>query len=193
MSFWQRDICPATYRLDLTNASSTVYTATMAKQLDIWIGTHPKLHSNRSSAPSATSAAPPGSAPASATVASPYAPILQNYYGAIGNPSRLPDWALGFWASKERYSSQTEIVDVVKNYGARGIAVDVLVIDWKHYQCVGDWGFTLATDACWPTPAAMVVSIAVQQTWPVAPSCLVRVEQCFYSCYPVFAKVFICM
>jgi alpha-D-xyloside xylohydrolase len=49
----------------------------------------------------------------------------------------LPEWALGFWASKQRYASQTEIVEVVKNYTLHGIDVSVLVIDWKHYNCVG--------------------------------------------------------
>ena len=56
-------------------------------------------------------------------------------------------------ASKERYSSQAEIMQVVKNYTAHGIQVDVLVIDWKHYDCVGDWGFTLNPTECWPDPA----------------------------------------
>ena len=35
-----------------------------------------------------------------------------------------------------RYASQDEIVQVVQNYSSHGIQVDVLVIDWKHYNCV---------------------------------------------------------
>eukprot|EP01046_Picozoa_sp_COSAG06_P065711 COSAG06_NODE_16262_length_1010_cov_1.208562_2_plen_76_part_00 len=41
---------------------------------------------------------------------------MKGYYDAIGHAPPLPDWALGFWASKERYSSQAEIVEVVTNY-----------------------------------------------------------------------------
>eukprot|EP00658_Telonema_sp_P-2_P069190 TRINITY_DN5828_c0_g1_i3.p1 TRINITY_DN5828_c0_g1~~TRINITY_DN5828_c0_g1_i3.p1 ORF type:complete len:292 (+),score=29.25 TRINITY_DN5828_c0_g1_i3:903-1778(+) len=63
------------------------------------------------------------------------------------------------WASKERYASQLEILQVVRNYSAHSIHPGVLVIDWKHYQCVGDWGFTLNPNTCWPDPLGMVASL----------------------------------
>eukprot|EP00037_Helgoeca_nana_P030558 m.378413 g.378413 ORF g.378413 m.378413 type:complete len:552 (-) comp28216_c0_seq4:3214-4869(-) len=100
--------------IDLSRDNCTVFSAIMSKQLDFLVMTHP-----------ATAAA------------TPFPPILTAYYAAIGLPPVLPTWALGFWASKQRYASQTEIVDVVHQYRAHNISVDVLVIDWKHYQCVG--------------------------------------------------------
>jgi alpha-D-xyloside xylohydrolase len=100
--------------IDLSRDNCTVFSAIMSKQLDFLVMTHP-----------ATAAA------------TPFPPILTAYYDAIGLPPVLPTWALGFWASKQRYASQTEIVDVVHQYRAHNISVDVLVIDWKHYQCVG--------------------------------------------------------
>ena len=64
------------------------------------------------------------------------------YSGTFFLPLLSPFFA-GFWASKQRYSSQREIIDVVRNYSSHNISVDVFVIDWKHYECVGDWGFTM--------------------------------------------------
>ena len=110
---------------------------------------------------------------AAAAVDTPYASISERYYSAIGHAPALPDWALGFWASKERYSSQTEILQVVTEYKAHGIVPQVLVIDWKHYACVGDWDFTLARDTCWPEPAKMVAQIRA-----------LGVKQVFVSLHP---------
>jgi alpha-glucosidase (family GH31 glycosyl hydrolase) len=42
---------------------------------------------------------------------------------------------------------------------SHGIDVDVLVIDWKHYACVGDWGFTLNHEVCWPDPKQMIETL----------------------------------
>ena len=42
------------------------------------------------------------------------------------------------------------------------------MIDWKHYNCVGDWGFTLNPGACWADPAEMVATLkglGVQQVF----------------------------
>jgi alpha-glucosidase (family GH31 glycosyl hydrolase) len=101
--------------IDMTSPSRTVWALSMARQID-YIFT--------------TSAAP--LTPSS--LASPFADIMEAYYGAIGLPTQLPDWALGFWASKERYSSQAEILSTVHNYTSiHGIDVSVLVIDWKTY------------------------------------------------------------
>ena len=50
-------------------------------------------------------------------------------------------------------------MSVVRNYTSHGIQVDVLVIDWKHYRCVGDWSFTLNPDVCWHTPDQMVQTL----------------------------------
>ena len=72
-------------------------------------------------------------------------------------PSRLPEWALGLWASKQRYTSIQEIESVISNYTVtHQIPVDVLVIDWKHYACVGDWSFSLAPKTCWDDVPALV-------------------------------------
>ena len=82
--------------VDLSAADTTVWSSVLAKQLDLCVMTHP-----------------------AAAAEDPYPAILEAYYDAIGLPTALPDWALGFWASKQRYASTTEIIDVVKNYSVR--------------------------------------------------------------------------
>ena len=69
------------------------------------------------------------------------------------------DWALGLWASKQRYASQEEIINVVRNYSYHNISVSAVVIDWKHYKCFGDWRFSTSPEMCWPNPTSMVASL----------------------------------
>ena len=68
--------------IDMTSPDYTIWALSMAKQLDFIFTT--------------------SDAPTGAASPSPYADILRGYYSAIGQPPPLPDWALGFWASKER-------------------------------------------------------------------------------------------
>lgn len=120
--------------VDFSQEKTTIWKATMSRQLDFLVTT--SINNSLS--------------------ISPYASILNQYYDSIGHATSLPDWALGFWASKNRYTSQTEIIDIVQNYTKHGINVSVLVIDWKHYKCVGDWGFSLDIPDCWPNISHMI-------------------------------------
>jgi alpha-glucosidase (family GH31 glycosyl hydrolase) len=70
----------------------------MAKQLDFLVTTFPAAARGPPLSPT-----PPTTAAAHTVAVSPFASILNNYYTAIGLPPPLPDWALGFWASKQRY------------------------------------------------------------------------------------------
>lgn len=119
---------------DFRAPTTTTWNASVARQLDFWFTTFDTDH-----------------------VSAPYQSLLGQYYEAIGLPPSLPEWATsGLWASKQRYASQKEIVEVVQNYSDHGIVPSVLVIDWKHYNCAGDWAFTLNSSICWPTPSDMV-------------------------------------
>ena len=149
--FWNH---PGWGGVDMTNDNTTVWSAIAAKQLDVFIY-----------APSATTQ----------SKVSPYADLTTRYYESIGMPSRLPEWALGLWASKQRYTSVQEIEAVISNYTVtHGIPVEVLVIDWKHYECVGDWGFTVAPKTCWDDVPAMVQRLAEKY----------NVSQIFISVHP---------
>lgn len=65
--------------------------------------------------------------------------IVAGYRRLTGPVSPMPDWVLGYWQSKEKYSTQWELVEVAKKHRELGIPLDVIVQDWKTWA--GDlWG-----------------------------------------------------
>ena len=50
-----------------------------------------------------------------------------------GQATMLPKWAFGYVQSKERYATQAELLEVVREYRARGLPLDCIVQDWKHW------------------------------------------------------------
>ncbi|MBS1656442.1 MAG: DUF4968 domain-containing protein, partial [Bacteroidetes bacterium] len=50
-----------------------------------------------------------------------------------GQAPMFPLWTFGYWQSKERYKSQDELVDVVKNYRRIGVPLDGIIQDWQYW------------------------------------------------------------
>jgi alpha-D-xyloside xylohydrolase len=83
--------------------------------------------------------------------------ILSHYADATGHAPRLPSWASGFWQSKLRYRTQSELLDVAYEHRARGLPMSVIVADFFHWTAMGDYRFDPAD---WPDPQAMVEELA---------------------------------
>ena len=81
------------------------------------------------------------------------AAILEKYTAVTGRPTELPDSLLGLWQCKLRYRTQEELLEVAREYHRRGIPLDVIVIDFFHWDYQGDWDFD---PEYWPDPQAMV-------------------------------------
>ena len=65
--------------------------------------------------------------------------IVRELRELTGQAPMLPRWAFGYIQSKERYVNQAELVDVVREYRARQLPLDCIVLDWKSWP--GDlWG-----------------------------------------------------
>lgn len=79
--------------------------------------------------------------------------LLENFVSWVGQSPGLPDWALGYWHSKNRYGSQRELLDAAWGFRNRSIPVDIIVVDWLHWKVQGDWHFD---PEFWPDPTAMV-------------------------------------
>ena len=79
--------------------------------------------------------------------------IEQNYTEVTGRAPMMPDFAMGFWQCKLRYRNQEEVLQVAREYHKRKLPLDVIVIDFFHWSCQGDFKFD-AED--WPDPDAMV-------------------------------------
>ena len=81
------------------------------------------------------------------------AAVLERYTAITGRSPVLPEWAAGFWQSKLRYKTQEEVLEVAREHKRRGIPLSVLVIDYFHWTCQGEWKFDPRD---WPDPKAMV-------------------------------------
>jgi alpha-D-xyloside xylohydrolase len=70
-----------------------------------------------------------------------------------GLPAMQPQWAAGFWQSKLRYKTQSELSGVVREYGRRGLPLSAVVIDGFQWTRFGEWRFDAEE---WPDPQAIV-------------------------------------
>ena len=59
--------------------------------------------------------------------------VIAGYRELTGKSVMLPKWAYGFWQSRERYRTQKELVDIVKEYRRRRIPIDNIVLDWFYW------------------------------------------------------------
>lgn len=58
--------------------------------------------------------------------------VIGGYRTLTGKAPIMPRWAMGYWQSRERYRSQSELLDVVKEYRKRNIPLDNIVLDWSY-------------------------------------------------------------
>lgn len=85
------------------------------------------------------------------------AQITGCYARAVGTPPMMPEYALGFWQCKLRYTSQEELMAVAREYYRRHVPVSVIVVDFFHWPHQGDWKFD---PEFWPDPKGMVEELA---------------------------------
>lgn len=65
--------------------------------------------------------------------------IISGYREITGKAVLLPKWAMGFWQSRERYKTQDEILNTVKEFRSRKIPLDNIVLDWSYWK-ENQWG-----------------------------------------------------
>ena len=64
--------------------------------------------------------------------------IIHRYRNMTGHAPMLPKWAYGLFQSKDRYKSQTEILDIAARYRRDHIPLDAIVQDWFWWKTEGD-------------------------------------------------------
>lgn len=84
--------------------------------------------------------------------------VVSGYRLLTGKVPMFGKWAYGYWQSKERYNTQDEIVNVVKEYRKRKLPLDNIVQDWMYW---GDHGWSaLQFDLKkFPDPEKMIKTI----------------------------------
>ena len=60
--------------------------------------------------------------------------IIHEYRSLTGHVPLFPEWAYGFFQSKDRYQSQNEILSVAAGYRERHIPLDAIVQDWFWWR-----------------------------------------------------------
>jgi len=85
------------------------------------------------------------------TAGDSYAEITRHYADTTEHAPEFPYWASGFWQCKLRYKTQDEFLDVAREFKRRGLPLSVLVIDYLHWDNMGDWKLD---PVFWPDPKA---------------------------------------
>ncbi|MBC2670115.1 DUF5110 domain-containing protein [Novosphingobium piscinae] len=81
--------------------------------------------------------------------------VIANYRALTGKASMLPQWVFGFWQSRQRYETQEQLLQVVREYRKREIPLDNIVLDWRYW--VDDqWGSHEFDKSRFPDPKGMV-------------------------------------
>ena len=84
--------------------------------------------------------------------------VISGYRTLTGKAQVMPKWAMGYWQSRERYKTSTEMIEALEGFRSRNIPIDNIVMDWSHWE-ENAWGSHEFDPARFPDPKAMVDSI----------------------------------
>ncbi|MBR5660473.1 MAG: DUF5110 domain-containing protein [Bacteroidales bacterium] len=84
-----------------------------------------------------------------------YDGVIKGYRTLTGKAQVMPKWALGFWQSRERYSTQEELVGTLAEMRRRHIPVDNIVQDWQYWK-EDQWGSHQFDPERYPDPERML-------------------------------------
>src|SRR3546814_10942442 len=66
---------------------------------------------------------------------------IAGYRALTGKATLMPKWAYGFWQSRQRYETQEQLLDVMREYRKRRIPIDNIVQAWFYWP-ENAWGST---------------------------------------------------
>ena len=84
--------------------------------------------------------------------------VISGYRTLTGKAPVMPKWAMGYWQSRERYKTSTEMIEALQGFRQRNIPIDNIVMDWSHWE-EDQWGSHEFDPTRFPDPKAMVDSI----------------------------------
>jgi alpha-D-xyloside xylohydrolase len=84
--------------------------------------------------------------------------VIAGYRHLTGRSAIPPKWTMGLWQSRERYKTQEEILNTVKEFRSRKIPLDNIVLDWSYWR-QDDWGSQEFDPARFPDPDSMIRSL----------------------------------
>ncbi len=84
--------------------------------------------------------------------------VIRGYRDVTGKAPVMPEWAMGFWQSRERYTRQDELLSVVGEYRKRHIPIDNIVLDWQYWP-IDKWGDHEFDPERFSDPAGMIATL----------------------------------
>lgn len=81
--------------------------------------------------------------------------VIAGYRQLTGKSTIAPKWAMGLWQSRERYKTQDEILNTVKEFRSRRIPLDNIVLDWNYWE-QDAWGSQDFDASRFPKPDSMI-------------------------------------
>ena len=87
-----------------------------------------------------------------------YDSVIKGYRQLTGKAPVMPKWVLGFWQSRERYSTQEDLVGTLAEFRRRRIPVDNIVQDWQYWKD-DQWGSHAFDPDRYPDPEGMLDSV----------------------------------
>lgn len=81
--------------------------------------------------------------------------VIKGYRHLTGKATMVPKWAMGLWQSRERYKTQAEILNTVKEFRTRHIPLDNIVLDWNYWR-QDQWGSQEFDPTRFPSPDSMI-------------------------------------
>jgi alpha-D-xyloside xylohydrolase len=84
--------------------------------------------------------------------------VISGYRTVTGKAQVMPKWAMGFWQSRERYKTQDELLNTLREFRRRQIPIDNIVQDWSYWN-QDAWGSHEFDAKRFPNPAAMVKEV----------------------------------
>ena len=91
--------------------------------------------------------------------------VIAGYRQLTGKAVLLPRWAYGFWQSRQRYTTQAELLGVVDEYRKRKIPLDNIVLDWFYWK-EDAWGSHEFDRPRFPDPKGMIDKVHARNAQP---------------------------
>lgn len=81
--------------------------------------------------------------------------VIGGYRELTGKAPMFAKWSWGLWQSRERYTSQQELLDVVARYRDAQIPLDGIIQDWQYWN-PAPWGSHQFDPTRYPDPKKMM-------------------------------------
>ena len=83
--------------------------------------------------------------------------VIAGYRHLTGQCPMMPRYMFGYTQSKERYTSQDEILRTLGEYRRRHVPIDMIVQDWNYWP--QGWGYMKMDSTHYPDPRALADSV----------------------------------